>query len=88
MWYDTRHVLAFTTMALSLDMNLRDQFKLDAISDEMEAPSLLWDRITAYFTKGNGVNPDYILRERMNCELPPGESVDTYVTSCQFHVKC
>lgn len=59
-WYNTRRVLAFKAMALSLDMNLRDLFKVDELRDQIEAPSPLWGRITAHFTKGDGVNPDYI----------------------------
>ncbi|KAF4037276.1 hypothetical protein GN244_ATG10658 [Phytophthora infestans] len=79
-WYDTRRVMSFTAMALSLDMNLRDLFKVDELREEMEAPSLLWDRIVAYFTRGDGINPDYILRDLLNRELKPGETVDQYVT--------
>ncbi|EEY55270.1 uncharacterized protein PITG_09195 [Phytophthora infestans T30-4] len=52
-WYDTRRSMAFTTMALSLDMNLREMFKVDELRDQMEAPSLLWNRITAHFTRGD-----------------------------------
>ncbi|KAF4142029.1 hypothetical protein GN958_ATG08784 [Phytophthora infestans] len=44
-WYDTRRVMAFTAMALSLDMNLRDLFKVDELREDMEAPSLLWDEL-------------------------------------------
>ncbi|KAE9120903.1 hypothetical protein PF007_g8000 [Phytophthora fragariae] len=40
-WYDTRRVMAFTAMALSLDMNLRYLFKVDDLKDQMEAPSLV-----------------------------------------------
>ncbi|EGZ09237.1 hypothetical protein PHYSODRAFT_389980, partial [Phytophthora sojae] len=53
-WYNTRRVLAFKAMALSLDMNLRDLFKVDELRDQIEAPSPLWGRITAHFTKGDG----------------------------------
>ncbi|KAE9345288.1 hypothetical protein PF008_g8824 [Phytophthora fragariae] len=41
-WYDTRRVMVFTAMVLSLDMNLRDLFKVDDLKDQMEVPSLLW----------------------------------------------
>ncbi|KAE9351715.1 hypothetical protein PR003_g4758 [Phytophthora rubi] len=40
-WYDTRRVMAFTAMVPSLDMNLRDLFKVDDLKDQMEVPSLL-----------------------------------------------
>lgn len=86
-WYDRRRVLAFTSMALSLDMNLRDMFKVDDIRDQMEAPSLLWGLITAHFTKGDGVNPDYILREVVNHELKPGMTVDVYVKKSEQLVR-
>ncbi|POM57736.1 Hypothetical protein PHPALM_37713 [Phytophthora palmivora] len=36
-WYNTRRVMAFTAMALSLDMNMRDLFKVDELQDQMEA---------------------------------------------------
>ncbi|POM64420.1 Hypothetical protein PHPALM_20052 [Phytophthora palmivora] len=58
---------------------LRDMFKIDELKDQMEAPSLLWGRITAHFTKGDGVNHDYILRDVVNHELKPGQTVDAYV---------
>ncbi|OWZ06819.1 hypothetical protein PHMEG_00020881 [Phytophthora megakarya] len=80
-WFDTRRVMAFTARALSLDMNLRVLFKVDKLRDQMEAPSLLWGRLTAHFAKGDGINPDYILRDLQNRELMPGETVDQYVAA-------
>ncbi|GMF58248.1 unnamed protein product [Phytophthora fragariaefolia] len=78
-WYNTRRVLAFTAMALSLDMNLRDLFKVDGLRDQIEAPS--------HFTKGDGVNPDYILRNLLNHELKPGQTVEAYVKKSEELVR-
>ncbi|EEY70331.1 uncharacterized protein PITG_05724 [Phytophthora infestans T30-4] len=62
-YHDTHRSMAFTTTALSVDMHLREMFMVDNCRDQMEGPSLLWDCIPAPFTKGDRVNPDYILRE-------------------------
>ncbi|GMF43825.1 unnamed protein product [Phytophthora fragariaefolia] len=70
-WYNTRRVLAFTAMALSLDRNLRGLFKVGELRDQIEAPSLSWGRITVHITKGDGANPDYILRDLLKTELKP-----------------
>ncbi|GMF44743.1 unnamed protein product [Phytophthora fragariaefolia] len=68
-------------------MTLRDLFKVDELRDQIEAPSLLWGRITAHFNKGDGVNPDYILRDSLNHELKPGQTVEAYVMwSEELHV--
>ncbi|POM62414.1 hypothetical protein PHPALM_28439 [Phytophthora palmivora] len=79
-WYNTRRVMAFTAMALSLDMNLRD------LPDG--GSSLLWGRTTAHFTKGDGVNLDYILRDLLNHELKVGQTVQSYVTKSEELVQC
>ncbi|GMF28925.1 unnamed protein product [Phytophthora fragariaefolia] len=68
-------------------MNLRDLFKVDGLRDQIEAPSLLWGRITAHFTKGDGVNPDYILRNLLNHELKPGQTVEAYVKKSEELVR-
>ncbi|OWZ17890.1 hypothetical protein PHMEG_0008100 [Phytophthora megakarya] len=53
-WLDTRRVMAFTAMALALDMNLREIFKVDELRDQMEAPSLLWGRLRHTLPKAMG----------------------------------
>ncbi|GMF24206.1 unnamed protein product [Phytophthora fragariaefolia] len=86
-WNNTRWVLAFTSMVLSLDMNLRDLFKVDELRDQIEAPSLSWGSIMSHFTKGDGVNPDYILRVLLNHELKPGQTVEAYVKKSEELVR-
>lgn len=76
-WYDTRRVMAFSAMALSLDMNLRELFKVDELREQMEAPSSLWNLITAHFTSGDRVNPDYIKRDLFLRELQPEETLES-----------
>ncbi|KAG3061742.1 hypothetical protein PI125_g24659 [Phytophthora idaei] len=74
-WYKARKVKAFSALALSLSVDLRTTFKIDSIRDQMEAPSLLWQRITDHFEAGDGVNPDYLRRELMNRQLQSKEAV-------------
>ncbi|OWZ15881.1 hypothetical protein PHMEG_00010400 [Phytophthora megakarya] len=71
-WFGTRRLMAFTTMALL---------------DQMEAASLLWGRLTVHFTKGDGVNPKDILRDLLNRELMPRETVDQYVAASEELVR-
>ncbi|KAG3066608.1 hypothetical protein PI125_g23829 [Phytophthora idaei] len=78
-WYKARKVKAFSALALSLSVDLRTTFKIDSIRDQIEAPSLLWQRITEHFEAGDGVNPGYLRREPMNRQLQSKEAVTKYV---------
>ncbi|RAW20638.1 hypothetical protein PC110_g22919, partial [Phytophthora cactorum] len=77
--YKARKMKAFSALALSLSVDLRTTFKIDSIRDQMEAPSLLWQRITEHFEVGDGVNPDYPRHELMNRQLQSKEAVTKYV---------
>eukprot|EP00644_Phytophthora_capsici_P007034 jgi/Phyca11/103514/e_gw1.8.762.1 len=78
-WYAARKNKAFSALALSLSVDLRSTFKIDDIRDDMDAASILWEHITKHFEAGDGINPDYLLRDLMSRMMQPNESVAKYV---------
>ncbi|KAE8970985.1 hypothetical protein PR003_g6795 [Phytophthora rubi] len=70
-WYSARKNKAFSALALSLSVDLRYTFKVDELRDDMGAASVLWEAITKHFEAGDGINPDYLLRELMMRMLQP-----------------
>ncbi|KAE8951381.1 hypothetical protein PF011_g32988 [Phytophthora fragariae] len=52
----------------------------------MEAASVLWEAITKHFEAGDGINPDYLLRELMMRMLQPNEKVDAYAEDIELKV--
>ncbi|KAJ8537355.1 hypothetical protein ON010_g13243 [Phytophthora cinnamomi] len=77
-WYTARKSKTFSALALSLSVDMRSTFKIGDLRDDMEAASLLWTFITKHFEAGDGINPDYLLRDLMMRMLQPNEKVDTY----------
>ncbi|KAF4128403.1 gag-polypeptide of LTR copia-type [Phytophthora infestans] len=70
---------AFTTLALSLSVQLRRTLDVERFEPCMDAPSQLWDEIRAHFEQGNGVNPTYLKAQMYNRRLQASENVDTFV---------
>ncbi|KAE9015858.1 hypothetical protein PF011_g7419 [Phytophthora fragariae] len=85
-WYSARKTKAFSALALSLSVDLRSTFKVDELRDDMEAASVLWEAITKHFEAGDGINPDYLLRELMMRMLQPNEKVDAYAEDIELKV--
>ncbi|KAG6619111.1 Integrase catalytic core protein [Phytophthora cinnamomi] len=70
---------AFTTLALSLSVQLRRTLDVERFEPCMDAPSQLWAEIRAHFERGNGVNPTYLKAQMYNRRLQISETVDKYV---------
>ncbi|POM81578.1 Hypothetical protein PHPALM_426 [Phytophthora palmivora] len=85
-WYLARKNKAFSALALSLSVDLRSTFKIDELRDNMEAASILWAFITKHFEAGDGINPDYLLRDLMMRMLQPKEKVDAYAEDIEMKV--
>ncbi|KAE9264592.1 hypothetical protein PR003_g32751, partial [Phytophthora rubi] len=85
-WYSARKTKAFSALALSLSVDLRSTFKVDELRDDMEAASVLWEAITKHFEAGDGINPDYLLRELMMRMLQPNDKVDAYAEDIELKV--
>ncbi|KAE8993611.1 hypothetical protein PR002_g20182 [Phytophthora rubi] len=49
----------------------------------MEAASVLWQAFTKHFEAGDGINPDYLLRELMMRMPQPNEKVDAYAENIE-----
>ncbi|KAG3050987.1 hypothetical protein PI124_g15686 [Phytophthora idaei] len=62
-WYGARKNKAFSALALPLSVDLRSTLKIDEMRDHMEAASILWSFMTKHFEAGDGVNPDYLIRD-------------------------
>ncbi|KAE8995820.1 hypothetical protein PR001_g20019 [Phytophthora rubi] len=52
----------------------------------MEAASVLWQAFTKHFEAGDGINPDYLLRELMMRMPQPNEKVDAYAENIESQV--
>ncbi|KAE9052050.1 hypothetical protein PR001_g868 [Phytophthora rubi] len=76
-WYTARKGEAFSALALSLSVHLRATFRIDELRDNMEAASVLWSFITKHLQAGDGINPDYLMRDLMMCMMQPNEKVDS-----------
>ncbi|ETM34569.1 hypothetical protein L914_18369 [Phytophthora nicotianae] len=85
-WYRARKNKAFSALALSLSVDLRSTFKVDEIREEMEAASILWSFITKHFEAGDGINPDYLLRDLMMRLMQPNDSVTKYAEDIELKV--
>lgn len=85
-WYEARKNKAFSTLALSLSVDLRSTFKIDEVRDDMEAASILWRFITKNFEAGDGINPDYLLKDLMMRMMQLNESVTTYAEDIELKV--
>jgi hypothetical protein len=83
-WYTARKDKAFSALALSLSVDLRATFKIDELRDDMEAASVLWTFITKHFEAGDGINPDYLLRDLMMRMMQPNEKVDAYAEDIEL----
>ncbi|KAE8983112.1 hypothetical protein PR001_g23540 [Phytophthora rubi] len=77
-WYTARNDKAFSALALSLSVDLRATFRIDELRDNMEAASVLWSFITKHFEAGDGINPDYLMRDLMMRMMQTNEKVDAY----------
>jgi hypothetical protein len=53
--YTARKDMAFLALALLLSVDLRTTFKINELSDNMEATSALWTFITKHFEAGDGI---------------------------------
>ncbi|KAE9001044.1 hypothetical protein PF004_g16803 [Phytophthora fragariae] len=69
---------AFSALALSLSVDLSATFRIDELRDNMEAASVLWSFITKHFEAGDGINPDYLMRDLMMRMMQTNEKVDAY----------
>ncbi|KAE9331444.1 hypothetical protein PF008_g15433 [Phytophthora fragariae] len=52
----------------------------------MEAASVLWQAFTKHFEAGDGINPDYLLRELMMRMPQLNEKVDAYAENIESQV--
>ncbi|GMF19258.1 unnamed protein product [Phytophthora fragariaefolia] len=78
-WFEARKNKAFSALALSLSVDLRTTFKIDDISDNMDAAAMLFERVKQHFEAGDGINSDYLLQELVTRRLMSGETVTAYV---------
>ncbi|KAG2779648.1 hypothetical protein PC116_g17134 [Phytophthora cactorum] len=75
---------AFSALALSVDLLFT--LKVDEIQEDMEAASILWSFITKRFEAGDGINPDYLLRDLMMRLMQPNKSVTKYANDIELKV--
>ncbi|KAG2889571.1 hypothetical protein PC119_g12315 [Phytophthora cactorum] len=83
-WYRARMNKAFSALALSVDLLFT--LKVDEIQEDMEAASILWSFITKRFEAGDGINPDYLLRDLMMRLMQPNKSVTKYANDIELKV--